>query len=110
MSAKSPLLLTLSGANSATSTSPAQSSRCLIRSQDRSPPPPEPPQPPPFVRTSTHEPFSLKPFRVNFRSPRLSASSTSSTSGVQVPRSQSMTIPAPYPDGITPSNSPYSIG
>ena len=39
MSAKSPLLFTLSGANSAMSTSPAQSSRCLISSHDRSPPP-----------------------------------------------------------------------
>jgi bifunctional non-homologous end joining protein LigD len=48
-----------------------------------------------FVRTSTHEPFSLYPLSVNFRSPFLSAASTSSTSGVQVPRSQSITMPAP---------------
>src|SRR5436190_1504468 len=39
MSSKSPLLLTLRGANSAMSRSPAQSSLCLISSQLRSPPP-----------------------------------------------------------------------
>ena len=60
MSAKSPPLFTLSGANSAMSTSPAQSSRCLISSHDRSPPL-EAPAHRPFVRTSTHDPFSLKP-------------------------------------------------
>ena len=50
MSAKSPLLLTLSGANSAMSTSPAQSSRCLISSHDRSPPP----RPPIALRAHEH--------------------------------------------------------
>src|SRR5205823_13456866 len=103
---KSPLLFTLSGANSAMSTSPAQSSRCLMSSHDRSPPPDHLP----LVRTSTHEPFSLMPSSVNFRSPFFSAASTSSTSGVHVPRSHSITMPAPYPSGITPSNVPYSIG
>ena len=56
MSAKSPSLLTLSGANSVMSTGPAQSSRCLIRSHERSLPPGDQP---PFVRTSTQEPFNL---------------------------------------------------
>src|SRR3954470_23145405 len=56
MSSKSPPLFTLFGANSTMSTSPAQSSLCLISSQERSPLPPgyRPP-----VRTTTHEPFSL---------------------------------------------------
>ncbi len=40
MSSKSPSLFTLCGANSVMSTSPAQSSRCLISSHDRSPLPP----------------------------------------------------------------------
>src|SRR6188474_1597651 len=59
ISSKSPSLLTLRGANSAMSTSPAQSSLCLMRSQLRAPSPPyELPKRPP-VRTSTHEPLSL---------------------------------------------------
>ena len=56
MSAKSRSLLTLSGANSAMSTSPAQSSRCLISSHDR-PSPPLPPHPP--LRAHEH-PRSLQ--------------------------------------------------
>ena len=79
MSSKSPPLLTLSGANSAMSTGPAQSSRCLISSQLR------PRRTRSFRPTSTHEPFSFTPSSVNFRSPFFSAPSTSSTSGVQVP-------------------------
>ena len=42
MSSKSPSLFTLRGANSVMSTSPAQSSRCLISSQLRASPPPRP--------------------------------------------------------------------
>ena len=49
-------LFTLSGANSVMSRSPAQSSRCLIRSQLR---PSWPPLAYPRVRTSTQEPLSL---------------------------------------------------
>ena len=59
MSSKSPSLFTLRGANSAMSRSPDQSSRCLISSQLRSPPPSRAPEKRPLVRTSTHEPFSL---------------------------------------------------
>src|SRR5437867_6659040 len=60
MSSKSPSLLTLFGANSVMSTSPAHWSRCLISSQVRPPsglvraPGNRPP-----VRTSTHDPLSL---------------------------------------------------
>src|ERR1044071_8553966 len=120
MSAKSPSLFTLSGANSAMSTGPDHSSLCLMSSHDVLPPlspsgePEGPPlrgeDPHPRRRTSTHDPFSLKPSRVNFRSPFLSAASTSSVSAVHVPLPHSITIPAPKPDGMTPSNSPYSIG
>ena len=98
MSSKSPSLLTLRGANSVMSIGPAQSSLCLISSQLRPSPAPAlerlPPQRPP-VRTSTHEPFSLNPSSVNFRSPFFNAASTSSVSGFHVPWSQSMTMPAP---------------
>src|SRR5919106_493141 len=109
MSSKSPSLLTLFGANSVISRSPAQSSRCLISSQLRAPSEPVGGRAPgyrPPVRTRTHEPLSLYPFSVNFKSPFLRAASTSATAGVHVPTSQSRTIPAPYPSGITPSNSP----
>ena len=55
------------------------------------------PRVPPYprARTSTHDPLSLNPSSVNLRSPFASDRSTSSDSGVQVPRSHSMTIPAP---------------
>jgi len=99
ISAKSPSLFTLSGANSAMSSSgDDQASRCLISSQLR--------PPSRGVRTSTHDPFSLKPSNRIFRSPRASAASTSGTSGSHVPRSHNITIPAPYPSGMTPSNVP----
>jgi hypothetical protein len=49
----------------------------------------------PRVFTSTHDPFNFTPSSVNFKSPFLSAASTSSLSGVQVPRSHNMTMPAP---------------
>ena len=78
-----------SWANSAMSTAPDQSSRCLISNQLR-----PSPYDGPFVRISAQEPFSLKPLSVNLRSPFFSAASMS-TSGVHVPRSHSMTMPAP---------------
>ncbi len=87
MSVKSPPLLMLSGAKVAMSMGPAHSSRCLISSQLR--------PSPPFVRISAHEPFSFTPWSCSLRSPFLSASLTSSTSGSQVPSSQSITMPAP---------------
>jgi hypothetical protein len=73
----------------------ACASRCLIRSHWRS-----------RMRTSTHEPFSFRPWSRIFRSPFASARSTSGLSGSHVPRSQIMTVPPPYsPSGITPSKS-----
>ncbi len=54
ISAKSPSLFTLSGANSRMSSSgDDHSSRCLMRSQPYLPPNP------PFVRTRAHDPLSL---------------------------------------------------
>ncbi len=91
---------------SATSSSEAKSSRCLMRSHVAFE---EPPQP--FVRTRTQEPFSFSPWSVNLRSPFFRAASTSGLSGVQVPRSQTMTVPPPYsPAGMIPSNAAYSSG
>ena len=49
----------------------------------------------PLVRTRTHDPLSLYPSSVNLTSPFFRAASTSSTSGVHVPRSHSITMPAP---------------
>ena len=69
------------------SSGPAHSSRCLISSQLRSPAV--------RVRTSAHDPLSFTPFSRSFRSPFFNAASTSSTSGSQVPWSQSITMPAP---------------
>ena len=63
------------------------------------------------VRTSTHEPRSFFPRSANLSSPLASAASTSGTSGVQVPRSQTITVPPPYsPLGMMPSNFAYSSG
>ena len=61
MSAKSPLALHAQRREFGDVHRPAQSSRCLISSHDRSPPL-EAPAHRPFVRTSTHDPFSLYPF------------------------------------------------
>src|SRR4029453_3468346 len=92
MSSKSPPLFTLSGANSAMSRSPAQSSRFLMSNQLLAPldsPPAERPAPyRPLVRTSTHDPFNLYPSSLNLRSPFFSAASTSSVSGAQAPPPQ----------------------
>ena len=98
MSRNVPLLFTLFGANVVMSIGPAHSSLCLISSHDLPSSAGFSPgrrAPQPLVRTSTHEPFSLKPSSVILRSPLASAASTSSTSGVQVPRSHSITTPAP---------------
>src|SRR5436305_274099 len=76
ISSKSPSDLTLFGANSVMSTSPDQSSRCLMSSQLRDSADEELLRAPgkrPLVRTSTQDPFSLYPLSVNLRSPFLSA-------------------------------------
>ena len=77
MSAKSPPLFTLNGANSAMSSGPDHSSRCFSSSQLRSPAP--------RVRDERPRPLSLYPFEPQLESPFLSAASTSGTSGVHVP-------------------------
>ena len=59
ISAKSPPLLTLSGANSAMSIGPAHSSLCLMSSHERPSSALPSLLPQPRVRTSTQDPFSL---------------------------------------------------
>ena len=56
------------------------------------------------MRTSTKLPCSFSPASVNFSSPLRRAASTSSVpSGIQKPRSHSITVPPPYsPLGIVP--------
>ena len=67
---------------------------------------PNPRQP----RTSIQRPRSFSPSRRNLRRP-LRYASRASPSGIQVPRSHSSTVPAPYCFGrMTPSKPPYSIG
>src|SRR6266567_2926476 len=100
ISARRRLLTADLGRSAVTSFVEAKRSRCLISSQDLSALPPKP-----RVRTSTHEPRSFAPLRVNLRSPLFSAPSTSLLSAVQVPLSHTITVPPPYPpSGITPSN------
>ena len=55
--------------------------RLELSSHERSPSPGD--QRAPFVRTRTHDPFSLYPSSLNFRSPFFNAASISSTSGAQ---------------------------
>ena len=60
--------------------------------------------------TRFQPPLSFSPWSSNLRCPLANASSAS-VFGVHVPRSQTMTVPAPYClAGMTPSNSPYSSG
>src|SRR5262249_3081844 len=92
-----------------TSSLEANSSRCLMRSHDSRLD--DPLRGNPRVRTRTQEPLSFLPSRVNFKSPRRSAASTSGSSGRHVPVSQTITVPAPYsPSGIWPSTAAYSTG
>ncbi len=59
--------------------------------------------------TSANSPEIFVPVSWNFTSPRTLDRSTSSADSLihsKVPMSQSITVPAPYPEGITPSNSP----
>src|SRR5665213_3007039 len=61
-------------------------------------------------RTSAQCPFSRSPCSSKLSLPFSSPASTS-PSGVQVPRSHSITVPPPYSSfGMVPSNLPYSTG
>jgi hypothetical protein len=82
----------------------ANSSRRLISSQLAFAPSPSAP----LSRTSDHWPCSRSPSSAKSSLPRFRPASTS-PSGVQCPRSQMITWPAPYsPAGMSPLNVRYS--